>query len=99
MPSDLTHYELPEFLSPEIKKELLRVQESLGYNIPEASLNSLVSYCQGLSLERIRSVLSKIIATYKEVNILSLELIFAEKIQIISKTQILEFFPAKEKIS
>ena len=53
----------------EIKKELLRVQESLGYNIPEASLNSLVSSCQGLSLERIRRVLSKIIATYKEINI------------------------------
>ncbi len=90
-------FQLPQ--PSEIKKELLRVQESLGYNIPEASLNSLVSSCQGLSLERIRRVLSKIIATYKEVNIESLELIFAEKRQIISKTQILEFYPAKEKIS
>ncbi len=90
-------FQLPQ--PSEIKKELLRVQESLGYNIPEASLNNLVSSCQGLSLERIRRVLSKIIATYKEVNIESLELIFAEKRQIISKTQILEFYPAKEKIS
>ena len=56
-------FQLPQ--PSEIKKELLRVQESLGYNIPEASLNSLVSSCQGLSLERIRRVLSKIIATYK----------------------------------
>ena len=64
-------FQLPQ--PSEIKKELLRVQESLGYNIPEASLNSLVSSCQGLSLERIRRVLSKIIATYKEVNIESLE--------------------------
>ena len=62
-------------------------------------MNSLVSSCQGLSLERIRRVLSKIIATYKEINIESLELIFAEKRQIISKTQILEFYPAQEKIS
>ena len=90
-------FQLPQ--PSEIKKELLRVQESLGYNIPEASLNSLVSSCQGLSLERIRRVLSKIIATYKEVNIESLELIFAEKRQIISKTQILEFYPSKDKIS
>ena len=90
-------FQLPQ--PSEIKQELLRVQESLGYNIPEASLNSLVSSCQGLSLERIRRVLSKIIATYKEINIESLELIFAEKRQIISKTQILEFYPAKEKIS
>ena len=90
-------FQLPQ--PSEIKKELLRVQESLGYNIPEASLNNLVSSCQGLSLERIRRVLSKIIATYKEVNIESLELIFAEKRQIISKTQILEFYPSKDKIS
>ena len=29
MPSDLTHYELPEFLSPEIKKELLDIGMNL----------------------------------------------------------------------
>jgi AAA+ superfamily predicted ATPase len=82
-------FELPQAL--EIRKELLRVQDSLGYVLPQTSLDNLVRSCQGLSLERIRRVFSKIIATYKEINAESLDLIFTEKKQIISQTQILEF--------
>nr|BDA99247.1 hypothetical protein [Cryptomonas sp. NIES-3952] len=83
----------------EIKKELLRVQESLGHFLPETSIDVLVRSCQGLSLERIRKVLSKIIATYKEINIESLDIIFTEKKQIISQTKILEFCTVTEKMS
>ena len=90
-------FDLPQPL--EIRKELLRVQDSLGYSIPDLSVDNLVQSCQGLSLERIRRVLSKIIATYKEINIESLDLIFTEKKQIISQTQILEFYPTNQKIS
>ena len=93
----VVNFDLPQ--PSEIRKELLRVQESLGYSIPQASLDNLVQSCQGLSLERIRRVLSKIIATYKEINIESLDLIFTEKKQIISQTQILEFYPTNQKIS
>jgi ATP-dependent 26S proteasome regulatory subunit len=90
-------FELPQVF--EIKKELLRVQDSLGYTLPPASIDSLVRCCQGLSLERIRKVLSKIIATYKEINIESLDLIFTEKRQIINQTQILEFCVSNVKLS
>lgn len=83
----------------EIKKELLRVQESLGHSLPETSIDTLVRSCQGLSLERIRKVLSKIIATYKEINVESLDIIFTEKKQIISQTKILEFCTVTEKMS
>jgi len=83
----------------EIKKELLRVQESLGHFLPDTSIDILVRSCQGLSLERIRKVLSKIIATYKEINIESLDIIFTEKKQIISQTKILEFCTVTEKMS
>ena len=82
----------------EIKKELLRVQDSLGHFLPETSLDILVRSCQGLSLERVRKVLSKIIATYKEINVESLEIVFVEKKQIISQTKILEFCNATEKM-
>lgn len=85
----LVYFDLPQI--HEIKSELLRVQESLGYTLPRTSLDRLVRSCQGLSLERIRRVLSKIIATYKEINVESLNLIFIEKKQTISQTQILEF--------
>jgi SpoVK/Ycf46/Vps4 family AAA+-type ATPase len=83
----------------EIKRELIRVQESLGFILPDRSLDILVRSCQGLSMERIRKVLSKIIATYKEINIESLDLIFTEKKQIISQTKILEFCTVTETMS
>ena len=47
--------------------------------------------CQGLSLERIRRVLSKIIAKYGEIDKSSPSLILQEKKQIIQQTQLLEF--------
>ena len=90
-------FKLPQ--PAEIKKELLRVQDSLGHFLPDTSIDVLVRSCQGLSLERIRKVLSKIIATYKEINIESLEIIFTEKKQIISQTKILEFCTVTEKMS
>jgi len=93
----ILEFRLPQPI--EIKKELVRVQESLGHFLPETSLDILVRSCQGLSLERIRKVLSKIIATYKEINIESLDIIFTEKKQIISQTKILEFCTVTEKMS
>nr|ASO75883.1 Ycf46 [Storeatula sp. CCMP1868] len=93
----VVYFQLPQ--TSEIRKELLRVQESLGYPIPSESIDNLVASCQGLSLERIRRVLSKIIATYKEINVESIDLIFKEKKQIISQTQILEFYQTNQKIS
>ena len=93
----ILEFKLPQ--PSEIKKELLRVQESLGHFLPETSVDVLVRCCQGLSLERIRKVLSKIIATYKEINIESLDIIFVEKKQIISQTKVLEFYTVTEKMS
>ena len=93
----ILEFKLPQ--PSEIKKELLRVQDSLGHFLPDTSIDVLVRSCQGLSLERIRKVLSKIIATYKEINIESLDIIFTEKKQIISQTKILEFCTVTEKMS
>jgi SpoVK/Ycf46/Vps4 family AAA+-type ATPase len=58
----------------------------------EADLfENLTQACQGLSLERIRRVLSKIIAKYGEINESSPPLILQEKQQIIQQTQLLDF--------
>ena len=54
--------------------------------------------CQGLSLERIRRVLSKIIATYKNINQESIAILLNEKKQIIRQTEILEYWSNNEKI-
>ena len=46
----------------EIRQELNRLLELLNQNLENDDLESLVRSCQGLSIERIRRVLSKIIA-------------------------------------
>jgi SpoVK/Ycf46/Vps4 family AAA+-type ATPase len=84
-----------DFLLPqynEIRQELLRLIKSLDQTIDPSFLENLIKSCQGLSLERIRRVLAKIIASQKQINNLSVQLILDEKRQIISQTQILEFW-------
>ena len=83
----------------EINYELKRLIESLNIEIDQQILESLTRACQGLSLERIRRVLSKIIATYKTIDVNSIQLLLNEKKQIISQTEILEYWSVDETIS
>ena len=60
-------FQLP--LENEIKQELKRLVQSLNIQVWILTLfENLTLACQGLSLERIRRVLSKIIATYKTID-------------------------------
>ena len=77
--------------SSEIKKELLRLFESLNNDIDPKFLEILIRACQGLSIEKIRRVLSKSIAQYGSINNATVNLILIEKRQIISQTEILKF--------
>ncbi|MEO1182528.1 MAG: AAA family ATPase, partial [Cyanobacteria bacterium J06636_28] len=54
---------------------------------------------QGLSMERIRRVLARGIATNGAFNADDIDLILEEKRQTIRQTQILDFYPATQKIS
>nr|YP_010241985.1 hypothetical protein LV970_pgp135 [Coscinodiscus granii]QTI82900.1 hypothetical protein [Coscinodiscus granii] len=82
----------------EINQELNRLILSLNIEIDSNLLEKLTRACQGLSLERIRRVLAKIIATYKTINDSSIEFLLNEKKQVISQTQILEYWSSAEKI-
>ena len=93
----ILQFQLP--IESEINYELKRLIESLNIEIDQQVLESLTRACQGLSLERIRRVLSKIIATYKTIDENSIKLLLNEKKQIISQTEILEYWSAKEKIT
>ena len=90
-------FQLP--VKKEINQELTRLVESLNIEINPNLFESLTQACQGLSLERIRRVLSKIIATYKTIDENSIKILLNEKKQIISQTEILEYWPANEKIT
>ena len=83
----------------EINQELNRLIDSLNLKIDSQLFESLTRACQGLSLERIRRVLSKIIAIYKTIDENSISVLLSEKKQIISQTEILEYWSVNEKIS
>jgi len=83
----------------EIQEELIRLIDSLDVSIEIQLLEKLTCACQGLSLERIRRVFSKIIATYKMVDEKnSISILLNEKKQIIGQTEILEYWSTHEKI-
>lgn len=90
-------FQLP--LEDEIRQELERLINSLNIQVESELLDNLVRTCQGLSLERIRRVLSKIIATHKTIDENSISILLSEKKQIISQTEILEYCSVNEKIS
>jgi SpoVK/Ycf46/Vps4 family AAA+-type ATPase len=83
----------------EISQELNRLIQSLNIEIEADLFENLTQACQGLSLERIRRVLSKIIATYKTIDHRSIKILLNEKKQIIKQTEILEYWSANEKIT
>lgn len=85
----LIEFPLPTY--KEINDELSRLMKSLNQVIPKDILVNLTTSCQGLSLERIRRVLSKVIAQSGSIDAFSPKLIIEEKKQIIQQTQLLEF--------
>lgn len=82
----------------EIKIEIDRLASATG-KISDTLLDELVRAAQGLSLERIRRVLTKAIAGNGQLEPEDVELILEEKRQSIRQTQILDYYPATEQIS
>lgn len=92
----VVQFNLP--LEDEITKELNRLIEALKIKVDSKVFETLVRSCQGLSLERIRRVLSKIIASYRTIDENSILTLLSEKKQIISQTEILEYWSVDENI-
>lgn len=93
----IVEFPLPD--SAEIRSELGRLVSATGQRIDENSMDNLVRTCQGLTLERIRRVLGRAIATHGKLDTDDLDLILEEKRQTIRQTQILDFCPTTEEIS
>ncbi len=93
----LLEFPLPSY--SEILEELNRLTSSLQQNIETPVISNIATACQGLSLERIRRVLSKVIAKHGEISESSPALILQEKKQIIQQTQLLEFCLTDKNIS
>jgi AAA+ superfamily predicted ATPase len=95
----LTVLEFPLPNAPEIQGEVERLLSATGHPLDGKFLDEIVRSCQGLSIDRIRRVLAKAIATHGQLEPDDVELILEEKRTIIRQTQILEFYPATEQIS
>jgi SpoVK/Ycf46/Vps4 family AAA+-type ATPase len=95
----LTVVEFPLPSAPEIKIEVERLLQVTG-NAPVGKfLDDLVRSCQGLSMERIRRVLARAIASHGQLEPEDVDLVLAEKRQTIRQTQILDFYPTTEAIT
>jgi SpoVK/Ycf46/Vps4 family AAA+-type ATPase len=103
IPSDLsealTVLEFPLPTATEIQAEIERLLATSDRFLDSKVLDELVRSCQGLSLERIRRVLARAIATHGEIQPEDVELVLEEKRQTIRQTQILDFYPTSERIS
>ena len=95
----LTVVEFPLPNASEIKAEIQRLLSATAQSLSDKVLDELVRSAQGLSLERIRRVLARGIASHGEIQPEDVELILEEKRQSIRQTQILEFYPTTERIS
>ena len=83
----------------EIDKELSRLFKTLNINVNSNLFELLVNSCRGLSLEKIRHLIAKSIALKKNLNFSTVDLILQEKRQIISRTEILEFWQPGEHLN
>ncbi len=103
IPEDLSEVlTVMEFSLPtgeEIRREIEGLLSSTGRPLGDRLLDEMVRSCQGLSLERIRRVLARAIATHGQLEPEDVDLILEEKRQTIRQTQILEFYGATEDIS
>ncbi|MDG2991175.1 AAA family ATPase [Candidatus Synechococcus calcipolaris G9] len=103
IPADLsdviTVVEFPLPSSSDIRAELERLCQGLGQPLSPQSLDEVVRACQGLTLERIRRVLGRAIASHGSLYPEDVDLILEEKRQILRQTQILDFYPATESIA
>ncbi len=95
----ITIVDFPLPTAPEIKTEIERLMEATGQCLSSKFLDELVRASLGLSLERIRRVLTRAIAATGKLEPEDVELILEEKRQSIRQTQILDFYPATEQIS
>lgn len=95
----LTVVDFPLPSAGELKREIQRLLSTTGPAIADKLLGELVRSAQGLSLERVRRVLTRCLAERGQIEVEDVEALLEEKRQSIRQTQILDFYPATEQIS
>jgi ATP-dependent 26S proteasome regulatory subunit len=103
IPNDLSEVlTVVDFALPtasEIRSEIEQILTNIQQTCESSLLDEVVRASQGLSLERIKRVLTRCIALNGKLESNDVEMILEEKRQSIRQTQILDFYPATEQIS
>ncbi len=103
IPSDLseiiTVLEFPLPSALELKDEIDRLLQATQQKLTTKIIDALVRASQGLSLERVRRVWGRAIATHGSIQESDVELILEEKRQSIRQTQLLDFYPAQAQMT
>lgn len=103
IPAELTEVitvlDFPLPTRSEIHSEIQKLLLTMGQSLDSKLLEELARSAQGLSLERIRRVLTRCLASHGQIEVDDVDLILEEKRQSIRQTQILDFYPATERIS
>ena len=76
----------------EIQLEIQKVVESVEAPVSLKIQEKLIQACLGLSLESIRLILSKILISKKDFNNQTIQLIYAEKMQLLNQNQLLQYW-------
>ncbi len=102
-------YKLPEELSAnvsvlefelptldEIRDFITNVTQNVVVDLKENEFEQFVRAFQGLTINTIKTILSKALARSGKISMNDMELVLEEKKQVIRKTEVLEFFRAEE---
>jgi len=93
----MTVLDFPLLTQAEIKIEIQQLLPAVS--LPPNLLDDLARAAQGLSLERIRRVLTRCWASRGRLEAEDVDLMLEEKRQSIRQTQILDYYPTTEQIS
>lgn len=101
IPTELTELiTVVDFPLPTAAELRTEIQRLLAHKpLPNKLLEDLVRSAQGLSIERVRRVLTRAIAQNGSIQPGDVELVLMEKQQSIRQTQILDFYPTQAQIS
>jgi SpoVK/Ycf46/Vps4 family AAA+-type ATPase len=103
IPNDLseaiTILEFPLPNAAEIRSEIERLLQATQQKLDTQPIDDLVRASQGLSLDRVRRVLGRAIASHQSIEPSDVESILEEKRQSIRQTQILDFYPTSAQMA
>ncbi|MEO0406641.1 MAG: AAA family ATPase [Cyanobacteria bacterium P01_A01_bin.135] len=95
----ITVLEFPLPSLADIRQTLTQLLQGVPSTLKPQDIDELVRSCQGLSMERIRRIIARAIATHGELRPEDVALVLEEKRQTIQQTQILDFYPTESRIS